>query len=97
MSVEELLEEPNTGFEGQSEGLIYAILALVGRQCLPAPHKGSDHVFSSLTSFVAQPLHARHYANHVEVTQSCPTPWNPMDCSPPGTSVHGILQTRILE
>ena len=29
--------------------------------------------------------------------QSCPTLCNPMDCSPPGSSVHGILQTRILE
>ena len=29
--------------------------------------------------------------------QSCPTPWDPMDCSPPGSSVHGILQARILE
>ena len=29
--------------------------------------------------------------------QSCPTLWDPMDCSPPGSSVHGILQTRILE
>ena len=26
------------------------------------------------------------------VTQSCPTLCNPMDCSPPGASVHGILQ-----
>ena len=32
-----------------------------------------------------------------EVVQSCPTLCNPMDCSPPGSSVHGILQTRILE
>ena len=29
--------------------------------------------------------------------QSCPTLWNPLDCNPPGSSVHGILQTRILE
>ena len=29
--------------------------------------------------------------------QSCPTPWNPMDGTPPGSSVHGILQARILE
>ena len=28
--------------------------------------------------------------------QSCPTLWDPMDCSPPGSSVHGILQARIL-
>ena len=32
-----------------------------------------------------------------EVTQSCPTLCNPVDCSPPGSSVHGILQARILE
>ena len=31
------------------------------------------------------------------VTQSCLTLCNPMDCSPPGSSVHGILQARILE
>ena len=29
--------------------------------------------------------------------QSCPTLREPMDCSPPGSSVHGILQARILE
>ena len=32
-----------------------------------------------------------------EVTQSCLTPSNPMDCSPPGPSVHGIFQARVLE
>ena len=31
------------------------------------------------------------------VSQSCPTLCGPMDCSPPGSSVHGILQARILE
>ena len=31
------------------------------------------------------------------VTQSCPTLCDPMDCSPPGPSVHGILQARVLE
>ena len=31
------------------------------------------------------------------VAQSRPTLCNPMDCSPPGSSVHGILQARILE
>ena len=33
----------------------------------------------------------------VSVAQLCPTLCNPMDCSPPGSSVHGILQARILE
>ena len=32
-----------------------------------------------------------------EVAQSCPTPSDPMDCSLPGSSVHGIFQARILE
>ena len=31
------------------------------------------------------------------VAQSCPTLCNPMDCSLPGSSIHGILQARILE
>ena len=31
------------------------------------------------------------------VTQSYPTLCNPMDCSSPGSSIHGILQARILE
>ena len=34
---------------------------------------------------------------HAKSLQSCPTLCNPMDCSPPGSSVHGILQARILE
>ena len=32
-----------------------------------------------------------------EVAQSCSTFCNPMDCSPPGFSIHGIFQARILE
>ena len=31
------------------------------------------------------------------VAQLCSTLCNPLDCNPPGSSVHGILQTRILE
>ena len=32
-----------------------------------------------------------------EVAQLCPTPSDPMDCSPPGPSVHGIFQARVLQ
>ena len=32
-----------------------------------------------------------------EVAQSCPTIHDPMDCSLPGSSVHGIFQARVLE
>ena len=31
------------------------------------------------------------------VAQSCPTPSDPMDCSLPGSSVHGIFQARVLQ
>jgi len=31
------------------------------------------------------------------VAQSCPTLCNPMDCSLPGSSIHGIFQARVLE
>ena len=32
-----------------------------------------------------------------EVAQSCPTLSDPMDCSLPGSSIHGISQARVLE
>ena len=32
-----------------------------------------------------------------EITQSCPTLSDPMDCSLPGSSIHGIFQARVLE
>ena len=32
-----------------------------------------------------------------EIVQLCPTPSDPMDCSPPGSSIHGIFQARVLE
>ena len=44
-----------------------------------------------------EPIWVLGYVCAVSVAQSCPTLCNPMDCSPPGSSVHGILQTRILE
>ena len=32
-----------------------------------------------------------------EITQSCPTLSDSIDCSPPGSSIHGIFQARVLE
>ena len=45
----------------------------------------------ALTSYEATCTHAK------SLLQSCPTLCNPMDCNTPGSSVHGILQARILE
>ena len=41
------------------------------------------------------PMHESENEN--EVAQSCPTLQDPMDCSLPGSSVHGICQARVLE
>ena len=38
-----------------------------------------------------------HAAAAAKSLQSCPTLCNPIDCSLPGSSVHGIFQARILE
>ena len=35
--------------------------------------------------------------NESEVARSCPTLRDPMDCSPQGSSAHGIFQARVLE
>ena len=40
---------------------------------------------------------ARVLKKESKVTQLCLTLCNPMDCSPPGSSVHGIFQARVLE
>ena len=42
-------------------------------------------------------LQCRKVKNESEVAQSCPTLSDPMNCSLPGSSVHGIFQARVLE
>ena len=49
------------------------------------------HTYTQLSSFPAIEVKWN------EVTQSCPTLCDPMDCSLPGSSIHGIFQARVLE
>ena len=42
-------------------------------------------------------LQCRKVKSESAVAQSCPTLRDPMDCSPPGSSIHGIFQAKILE
>ena len=42
-------------------------------------------------------LQCRKVKSKSKVTQSCLTLSNPMDCSLPGSSIHGIFQARVLE
>ena len=43
------------------------------------------------------PSPMREVKSESEVAQSCPTLSDPMDCSPPGPSIHGVFQARVLE
>ena len=63
-----------------------------------------DHIFLSLPG----PIHTAilyishgpagpdHTCLHAKSLESCPTLWDPVVCSLPGSSVHGILQARVL-
>ena len=52
---------------------------------------------SKLSVWQQPPDNLRNEVKWSEVTQLCPTLCDPVDCSPPGSSVHGILQARVLE
>ena len=51
------------------------------------PHLNLNSYFKSLSQSESES----------EVTQSCPTLCDPVDCSSPGSSIHGIFQARVLE
>ena len=61
---------------------------------MEAPHKNHEQIHSQPQ---IQPSSISHLTMHAKSLQLCPTICNLMDCSPPGSSVHGSLQTRILE
>ena len=42
-------------------------------------------------------LQCKKVKSESEVAESCSTLSDPMDCSPPGSSIHGIFQARVLE
>ena len=58
-----------------------------------APHSTSNYC----TLFLALEGSEKWKETESEVAQSCLTLCDPVDCSPPRSSVHGILQARILE
>ena len=61
-----------------------------------AAHEASPSLgFSRQEHWSGLPFPSPMHEN--EVTESCPTLSDPMDCGPPGSSVHGIFQARVLE
>ena len=57
----------------------------------------SEKSYSYMVIFRVAVCACAHAHVHVLVTPLYPTLCDPVDCSPPGSSVHGILQGRILE
>ena len=60
-------------------------------------HQWAEYFLPGFCSFVLSHFSTYEVKLKVLVTQSRPTLCHPVDCSPPGSSVHGILQARILE
>ena len=61
---------------------------------LPRPWDSSGKNIGVGCHFLLQCLKVK---SESEVAQSCLTPSDPMECSPPGSSIHGIFQARVLE
>ena len=54
-------------------------------------------IWSCNWRFIPEGWHILEHEGEREVAQSCPTLSDPTDCSPPGSSVHGIFQAIVLE
>ena len=61
---------------------------------LPCPWDSPGKITGVGCHFLLQCMKVK---SESEVTQLCPTLSNPMDCSLPGSSAHGIFQARVLE
>ena len=73
-------------------------LSLDDRLSRPPIHEPGLRCRSSRISSLVLKVHPRPWLPHEgELSQSCPTLCNPMDYSLPGSSLHGILQARVLE
>ena len=96
-------------FGGRNHGLGGCVLldkaeGLAHASCFGAVCEGEDEwLATTIMLYAITPAHLRKNIpissphSLLVLTQSCPILCNPVDCSPPGYSVHGILQARIPE
>ena len=66
---------------------------LLVRNCFLQLHGRNEVQINQVSYFMGFP----GVPSVCSAAQSCPTLCDPMDCSPPGSSAHGILQARMLE
>ena len=82
---------------------ILLLLSLFSRVWLCATPETAAHQappslgFSRQEHWSGLPFPSPMHESESEDAQSCPTPSDPMDCSLPGSSIHGIFQARVLE
>ena len=60
-------------------------------------HSMSKSFLAFFSDHYNRPVGWCYYCMHAKSLEFCLTLWDPMDCSLPGSSVHGIFQARILE
>ena len=88
----------HTGISGHKQGIpislrIFQFVMIRTVKGFSIVNEAEVDVFSGI-SFLFQCMKVK---SEREVAQSCPTLSDPMDCSPPGSSIHGIFQARVLE
>ena len=81
------------GGEGEGQGVCARALRTQGRSELWPPDFSIKLEFTSLKTDTRGVL----WWSCCLVTKSCPALYNSVDCSPPGSSAHGVFQARILE
>ena len=58
----------------------------------------TENIYKNLAiNIILNSERLKTFSKESEVAQSCPTLCDPMDCNPPGSSIHGIFQARVLE
>ena len=97
----------STGFEMFSSHFLPWVSSRNGCSAFCHRLNKSDFHFTGISSFYlfmavlglccCVVLQCMKVKRESEVAQSCPILLDPMDCSPPGSSAHGILQARVLE
>ena len=70
-------------------------IKIAGRNIINLRYAGDTTLVAESEKELKSPLMKVKSEN--EVAQSCPNLSDPMDCSLPGSSVHGIFQARVLE
>ena len=91
LSIQGLIHKPLT------QHLFYRSAHTLTKRCL---HNMLPAVFFEIANVWKTDLMSKQRviaSKRAKSLQSCPTLCDPMDCSPPGSTVHGILQARILE